>query len=469
MRTRNCQGCGKPLVKPRRNQHYHNDRCKHAAYRARGDPDKPVALPVSSLPLVVLAGVDTLYVNAYYADPESFTRIERLLDDDLQTTLTDLQERSKFTGQNTETSWSLDKQPLHMLSHGSGKQWHWILKNDLINIQIGKGDYKGVIAHIRVSSEYLWRVNALHLVLGIVNGLANTLFAHETMLVPSAIDLCADVANWPMTAIDPLALVASARKRNHQFDDTSVSVPGKETWNGRKLGTLYVGIRTSPVHGKLYDKLKEIKDGANKKSWFHDLYKRNLWDGESPITRLEISFTREALHDLAIETVFDLMHNLKGLWGYAVGSETVKPWLRYTVPTSDHTQTRWPLHPTWATTVQHAFDSLDEEPARELIRYKKQRVNIDAATASLAGYLALRTMWQCEQDGMPVENMATRWALDDLYDAFQERWQKKGVTFQQLLQAKRHRYYLREEKTREVEQKRATIMATNDQDEPEAI
>jgi hypothetical protein len=140
---------------------------------------------------------------------------------------------------------------------------------------------------------------------------------------------------------------------------------------------------------------------------------------------------------------------------YAVGSEVVKPWLRYTIPTVDSNQTRWPLHPLWTSIIQHAFDSLNDEPARELIRHKKQQVNIDAMTASLAGYLATRTMLQCEQDGMPVENMATKWALDDLYGAFQKRWEEKGITFQQMLQAKRHRYYLREEKTREVEQRRA--------------
>jgi hypothetical protein len=172
---------------------------------------------------------------------------------------------------------------------------------------------------------------------------------------------------------------------------------------------------------------------------------------------------------MEIETVFDLMHNLKGLWMYAVGSETVKPWLRYTVPTTDSNQTRWPLHPLWTSIIQPAFDSLDDEPARELIRHKKQQVNIDAATASLAGYLATRTVWQCEQNGEPVENMATRWVLDDLYDALQERWKEKGVTFQQLLQAKRHRYYLRKEKTREVEERRRAQYIVPSLDEEEAI
>jgi hypothetical protein len=419
--------------------------------------------------LVILAGVDTLYVNAYTADPVTFERTNQPLAEALQEFFTNLQHQAKATRQDVQTSWSLDREPLYMLSHGSGKQWHWILKNDLINIQIGKGDYQGVLAHIRVASEYLWRVNALHRVLGTVNWLTNTLLAHETILVPSSIDLCADIAGWPMTSIDPLALVACARTRRSKFDDASVFLPNDEAWNGRTLGSLYIGMRTSPVHGKLYNKLKEIKDGGNKKSWFHDLFSRNGWDGTSPVTRLEISFKREALHDLAVETVFDLMHNLKGLWMYATGSETVKPWLRYTVPTADHIQTRWPLHPLWTNIIQHAFDSLDEEPARELIRHKKQHVHIDAATAILAGYLATRTVWQCERDGEMVENMAAKWVLEDLYDDFQRRWDEQGITFQQLLQTKRHRYYLREEKTREVEERRCAQPLVPPLDEEEAI
>lgn len=84
-------------------------------------------------PLVVLAGVDALYLNVYYADPETLRRIDQPLDDTLQaTTFTNIQQQAKNTRQDIETHWSLEKQPLYMLSHGSGKQWHWILHNDLI-------------------------------------------------------------------------------------------------------------------------------------------------------------------------------------------------------------------------------------------------------------------------------------------------------------------------------------------------
>ena len=181
------------------------------------------------------------------------------------------------------------------------------------------------------------------------------------------------------------------------------------------------------------------------------------------MTRWEVSLKREALHDLDIETCDDLTNNLKGLWAYAVGSETVKPWMRYTVPTNDHIQTRWPMHPHWSI-LQHAFDSLSEEPAHELIRLKKQQVNMDANTASIAGYLSSHAVLQSERDVVSIADMALETTLADLYEEIEKRLQDKGVSFQQLLQAKQHRYYLREEKTREVVKKRFKSVLSDDQE-----
>src|SRR5690348_14046835 len=144
-------------------------------------------------PFPVLAGVDTLYLNAYYADPERFTRINQPLNADLQDHFNALQQQAKSSRQDITTPWTIYKQPLHMLSHGSGKQWYWILHNDLVNIQIGNGDHRGLIAYIRVASEYLWSVNALHYVVNDIRVLTHTIFQHEMYLAPSSVDLCADV------------------------------------------------------------------------------------------------------------------------------------------------------------------------------------------------------------------------------------------------------------------------------------
>ena len=86
-----------------------------------------------------------------------------------------------------------------------------------------------------------------------------------------------------------------------------------------------------------------------------------------------------------------------------------------------------------------------EVPARELIRTKKQNANIDAATAGLAGYLSSRTAWWCDQIGIAPERMDMGTAFADLYEGIEKLYEKKGVTFQEQVQAKQRRYYMRQE------------------------
>lgn len=419
-----------------------------------------------SAPHVLNAGIDTLYLNVYYADPNTYRRLDKPLADTLQATFNELQQQAKTTRQEVETPWTLDNKPLYMLSHGTGKIWHWILHNDDLNVQVGLGDYRGMIAHARVSAQYLWRVRALQHILGLLNGCMNRLFAHEMYLAPSEIDLCVDVANWPTTALDRSCFVAKARKSKVRFDEASLLVGAVEVeYSGPKQDTFYIGKRKSPIYAKVYDKLKEIKDHHYEKAWYLDLLKEQCgWDGEEPVTRFELTTKREALKDLEIETDFDLMHHLKSLWGYLVGTDEQEGWMRYAVPQpNDTNRSRWLAHPTW-NLIKHAFDSLSEEPANALIRTRKQQVNLDAATASIAGYLSTRTVWQCDRDGVPVESMALETALADIYEEIEKRLQEKGVTFQQLLQAKQRRYYLREEKTRASVMKRAKSALTDEQE-----
>lgn len=445
MEKTTCEGCGKPLVKQRKNQRYHHEGCKQLAYRKRRGT--ATQAPSQVAPFVTLAGVDTLYLNAYYADPDISVsrRIEKPLDDVIQETLNRLQHQAKTSKQEIETPWEFDKKPLHILGHGTGRMWLWILHSDLVNVQIGTGDYRGVIAHTRVSSEYLWQIGAIHYTLSLVNAFLNRIFDHEMYVVPSKVDLCADIAGWSMNEINRTSFVGRARLVSSQHTEETVIAPTKEIWRGPDLGTLYFGVRQSSVHGKIYDKWQEIKDKGNKKSWFYDLWKRGGWDEQAPVTRVEISFNREALHDLDIETSLDLMHDLKNLWAFGVGSHTGKAWLRYTTPTEDTHKDRWPTHPTWKV-VQGAFDTLSDAPARELIRTRKQAANVDAATAGFAGYLSSRTAWWCAQMGISPDRVALETALADAHEDMERLYQDKGVTFQEQVQAKQRRYFLRKAK-----------------------
>lgn len=456
MKKPTCEGCGEPLEKPRKNQRYHNQRCIQLAYRKRRGATTLES--VKRAPLVALAGVDTLYINAYYADPETYARALLPLQDKTQTVLDTLQQQARAARTLIETPWSLANQPLYSRAHGSKEIWGWILRNDYVNIQIGRGEYQGIIARVRLNAEFLWKIGFLAGSLGMVNGLLNGLFEHEMYIVPSSIDLCADVAYWSMDDLDKNRFLSRAKKCNPKYKGESLVIGAQEEkWNGAKLGTLYFGERGSPVHGKVYDKVREIKDRQYAKKWFFSLWGRRVpafCEETVPVNRVELSLTREALRDLGIETCSDLLRNLKSLWAYLVGSETVKPWLRYTVPTDDPNRARWPLDPTWKT-VQHAFDDLPNQGASELIRFKKQEVNIERTTAVIAGYLTTLAAHQCAKKSYSPNEMDLPVFLGELARDVETVMEHKETDFQAQIAVKQDRYFLREARTREVYKKRA--------------
>jgi hypothetical protein len=69
----------------------------------------------------VLAGVDTLYVNVYYADPEKYARALLPLRDETQALLDGLQQRAKTARKLVETPWSILDQTLYSRPHGSSR------------------------------------------------------------------------------------------------------------------------------------------------------------------------------------------------------------------------------------------------------------------------------------------------------------------------------------------------------------
>lgn len=259
-----------------------------------------MTLAASLTPLVLLAGVDTLYVNVYYADPEKVhSRAILPLRDETKEFLDSLQQRAKEARKLIETPWSILDQSLYSRHHGSKEIWNWLLCNDYLNVQIGTGEYRGLIARVRLGAEYLWKVGYLVSALAMVNKLVNTIFKHEMFLVPGSIDLCADIAHWPMDDLDKNRFLSRAKKGRAKYKSESLIVGTDDViWNGSKLGTLYFGERDSPVHGKVYDKIDEIKKRGMKKAWFFDLWGRKLptFTPETvPVSRVELSATSEAL------------------------------------------------------------------------------------------------------------------------------------------------------------------------------
>src|SRR2546421_3824449 len=146
----------------------------------------------------------------------------------------------------------------------------------------------------------------------------------------------------------------------------------RQRW-GRITG-LPFGARGGALSALIYDKTHEIKYKSPEKAWFHDLWLQvkdengnPVWDGKSPVWRIEVRFKRPALNEMmqegvfhGIDSAYDLEEQLPGLWSYAIGhtggGEDGLPdgWLRYVIPTEDTNRSRWPVHPDWRV-IQSAF------------------------------------------------------------------------------------------------------------------
>lgn len=98
------------------------------------------------------------------------------------------------------------------------------------------------------------------------------------------IDIAADVANWPVSGIDPDAFVINARVAKARAGDGGI----QDWWKG---GTC-TGYTVAPGNGlklNVYDKLAELRNPASehKAELEFAAWLANGWDGTSPVTRVE--------------------------------------------------------------------------------------------------------------------------------------------------------------------------------------
>lgn len=380
-------------------------------------------------PDVLLAGVDTIKVNVKECDPDGRLFKTQELSEDQQMVFDALQHHAQEFGKPVETPWSFCQARLVMLPNGS-PTFRYILKNDCVNIAIAPRLTIPILAKVTLSSPYLWSVGNPQKAVRLVHRFLQELFGKTIYLQAGQIDLCVDVVGLDLPPDWQEVFVSLARAKK----PIKESQKDREYYFGPKLETILFSGHGNPVNGKLYDKMKEIKQHGNEKDWFYPLWKQyGQWDGETKVWREEFSLERAGLSEMNMDDIYETIHNIKRLWFYCTHE-----WLRMVVPGSDSNRRRWPTAPIWQK-IQRAFDHFEgatiEEMGR-LVRKRKREANIQRGVAAIAGYITTLGAWDSD---LPNDG-----DIDALFhmvrSRIEKRWTKTGVDLQATITAKKFIY-----------------------------
>jgi hypothetical protein len=392
---------------------------------------------------IVGRGVDTLVLNVSYADKQ-LQPIKQELDSDLQEELNSLQGEARINESAVVTVWAFKGFNLYMQPKGSRGQWRWILTCPLVSLAISRGRLNSIIAQVRLSSEYLWSCETVSDAIVEVSLLLYDLFGEYLWVQVSEVDLCADSVGWDVASTNWLeAFVSRAVGQNARPADAPLDGPDVARLRWKQIATLDFGRHTSPISCCIYHKSAEIRQKSPTKAWFHDLWKRNGWDGSSEVWRVEFRLTREFLHSVHIEDVHDLPQRLPSLWEYCAGrpggcSDGLPDgWLRYVIPSAtDTTRSRWPVHPAWVV-IQQAF-STEDEGLGPLVRERIREKNIRQGLACVIGYLSTLSAWV--GGDLASREVEISLILHWLYEAGADFLDEKGCSFADLVRQKRLLY-----------------------------
>ena len=249
---------------------------------------------------VVGHGVDTLVLNVCYAD-KYFQPTKQELAEDLQNELNLLQGAARFNEAPVITHWAFKGSNLFMQEKGSRGQCRWILKSPLLTVAISRGRHSRIVAQVCLSSEYLWSCEYLAEAIVEMGMFLYSMFGDYLWFQVSEVDLCADVVGWDVSQANWQECFISrtvgddGRPRD---EDLLIDGPDVVRRHWKRIETLDFGKHTSPVSCCIYHKTAEIRRKSPTKVWFHDLWKRNGWDGECKVWRVEFRLIREFLLSL---------------------------------------------------------------------------------------------------------------------------------------------------------------------------
>lgn len=306
--------------------------------------------------LVLRAAIDSLYLS--YPGELSDEMFARL--DDLKETAQSNEEDEQAKAQIT-----IGNHLFAVASHGAGR-FRFVLFDERFRLNISKGTRLPLV-YAQISSEYLTTVGVaaaeqqLRFVVGSLGRI-------DELAQVSRADLCLDFI--PIVPMDQWAVqqwVTRARKKAAYWGTG-------DRFTGWMIG------QGGDIQSRTYDKVLEITEESHK-TYLFALWQARGWKANDPVWRQEFQTNRNALKELQVRNVPDLLANLDGLWHYFT-----EKWLRLTHLGTDSNKSRWQTHPLWEILSNVSWGDATQ-PALQRIRASNLPTDDRLFTAGL-GYVA---------------------------------------------------------------------------------
>lgn len=306
-----------------------------------------------SVPRFVAAGIDTLYFSVRGELVDGFTRFLRAM-------------REMAGGEASVFELRESDQPLMLRSHGWRGYPFWVSAAGY-ELMVGAAKPFPPV-YVQLHSAFIHSLGAEVAVAELETRLRTDLFPNGLTLIPSRIDVYADVQGWIPTAGDLDRFVCRGTRR--RMYETQVS---REMHSiGRRLSGFTFG--KGDVVARIYD--KTLETAAKGETW-----QRVIWTGVdemAPVWRVEFQFRRGALVSLGIGNVGAALWHRQELWRYGTG------WLSLRQPTAAAQSFRWPEDAVWKwlRTAEIGF------PATPLVRERIRDADERRLVAGFLGYVA---------------------------------------------------------------------------------
>lgn len=197
-----------------------------------------------------------------------------------------------------------------LMANGS-RGYAYLLHNDLFELRIAKYRSKSKNFYplvVRFKASILWEkgLNSFWYVADYLERTFGKIIDTKVNRVDLALHI--DGLNFSVNDIDNF--VGRFRKDSLHRED-------------RKVESLYFGSRkTNKCLCRMYNKTREVLEKRDK-FWFFDIWNNNNMDVGN-VWNVEFELHRDFLKECKIQTYFDLVENVKGLWIYLT-----EKWIRY--------------------------------------------------------------------------------------------------------------------------------------------